>query len=108
MTDTINNRALNTMVNDWAAEIFGEVETQDDAMDIANQYADGSEWVIYYGKAHQLCQHCDTDEGEQWLEDIGQGCEDMTYDKWASAIAYAEILVRLQNAINELYEEASE
>ena len=99
---------LDAMTAAWAVEIFEQADDLDNAMDLAYQYADGSEWVIYYGKAHELCQKCNTDLGEEFLEDIGQTCEGMTYDKWASAIAYGEISQRLGRDVQALFEMAEE
>ena len=99
---------LNAMTASWAVEIFQQAQDLDEALDLVHQYADGSEWVIYYGKAHQVCQNCNTDLGEEFLEDIGQTCEGMTYDRWASAIAYGEIYTRLGRDVQGLFEMAEE
>ena len=94
---------LDAMVTDWAVEIFEQAEDQDNASDLAHQYADGSEWVIYHYKSHQLCAACNTDIGEEFIVDCCQS-EGWTYDGFASAIAYGEIVGRLQAAISGLYE----
>jgi len=98
---------LNDMVAAWAVEIFEQADDQDEAMDLAHQYADGSEWVIYHHKAHELCAACNTDAGEEYIADCCQS-EGWTYDGFASAIAFGEISGRLQSAINTLYEVAEE
>lgn len=95
---------LNAMVADWAVEIFEQTDNLDDACDLAHQYADGSEWVIYYHKAHELCANCNIDEGEEFIEGCGEPLEGWTYNGFASAIAFGEIYSRLQSAINTLYE----
>ena len=99
---------LDEMTAAWAVEIFEQTDSLDQAIEWAHQYADGSEWVIYYGKAHQLCQNCNTDLGVEYLEGIGQTSEGMTYDKWASAIAYGEIYTRLGRDVQGLFEMAEE
>ena len=101
-----SNFNLDEMTASWAVEIFEKAQDLDEALHLAHQYADGSEGVIYYGKAHQLCQKCNTELGEEYLEDIGQTCEGMTYDKWASAIAYGEIYTRLGRDVQDLFEMA--
>ena len=95
---------LDAMTAAWAVEIFEQATSRDDATDLAHEYADGSQWAMYYGKAHELCYNCNTDMGEQFLDDIGQTCDGMTYDKWASAIAYAEMYQRLERDLETLFE----
>ena len=94
---------LNDMVAAWAVEIFEQAEDQDEALDLAHQYADGSEWVTYHYKSHQLCAACNTDLGERFVADCCQS-EGWTYNGFASAIAFGEIRERLQAAIQGLYE----
>lgn len=98
---------LDAMVADWAVEIFEQAEDQDAASDLAHQYADGSEWVIYHYKAHQLCAACNTDRGEEFIADCFQS-EGWNYDAMGSAIAFGEIHSRLQSAIQTLYEMGEE
>ena len=95
---------LNDMVAAWAVEIFEQAEDQDEALDLAHQYADGSEWVIYHHKAHELCAACNTDLGEDFIEQCGEPEGGWTYNGFASAIAFGEICERLQAAIQGLYE----
>ena len=94
---------LNDMVAAWAVEIFEQAEDQDEAFDLAHQYADGSEWVIYHHKAHELCAACNTDLGEDFIEQFGEPEGGWTYNGFASAIAFGEIYGRLQSAIQGLY-----
>ena len=109
---TISNFTLTAACNAIAAEIFAEAiidmaddetpETYlDDMNDRAHETADGHEIVIYHFKAHELCLYCNTDSGEEFLEDCGMP-ETPTYDSLASAIAYGEILARITAQINEL------
>jgi hypothetical protein len=98
----LNDYKLNEYAQDCAREILEEVKRYGgDEYDLAHEHADGSEWVIYYSKAHELCQNCDTDNGEQFYEDCGPW-EDLTYDGVASIIAYGELHARICQAINEL------
>ena len=85
----------------------GVEQDLDAAIDMAHQYADGTEWVIYYAKAHELCAKCNTDNGEQFLEDVGHP-ENVTYDSLAVSIAYGEIYSRIAQAVQSLYEMAEE
>ena len=103
MNNTTNFN-LDAMVADWAVEIFEQAKDQDEALDLAYQYADGSEWVIYHYKAHELCANCNTNMGEDFIEMWGEPEGGWTYDGFASAIALGEIYERLQSAISTLYE----
>ena len=106
--NNVSNYNLDAMVAEWAVEIFEQAGDQDEAMDLAHQYAGGSEWVIYHYKAHQLCAACNTDAGEDFIEHCGEPVGGWTYDGFASAIAFGEIYERLQSAINALYKIAEE
>jgi len=107
---TINDYTLNEYAADIADEILRECDgdrelNRDDAIDMAHQHADGSEWVIYYHKAHELCQNCNTDNGEQFYEDCGPW-ENPTYNNIASTIAYGELRARIAQAIDAKINEA--
>jgi hypothetical protein len=102
---TINDYTLNEYAADIADEILRECDgDRDRAMDLAHEYADNSEWAIYYYKAHELCQNCNTDNGEEFYEDCGPW-EDITYNKIATIIAYGELRARIIQAIDEKIEE---
>lgn len=94
---------LTDLVSSWAVEIFEQSQDQDEALELASQYADGTEWVIYHYKAHQLCAAVNTDNGEAMLEDIGTP-DGATYDSLASLIAYFEIEARLRDALLGLFD----
>lgn len=99
---------LDDMVASWAVEIFEQTDNEDQAIEWAHQYADGSEWVIYFYKAHELCAGCNTDIGEGFVEDCGEPEGGWSYGGFASAIAYGEIVGRLNSAIQGLFEMAEE
>ena len=102
MTDErINDLLLDEMAQDFAKEIMAEIEDGDEPTDRAREYADGSQWVIYYHKAHELCANCNTDNGEQFLEDVGTP-DDVTYNKLATSIAYGELYHRICVAISDI------
>ena len=104
----INDYNLDAMTTHWAVEIFEQTKDEDEALDLAHQYADRSEWVIYYYKAHQLCAACNTDNGEDVVSECGEPEGGWTYDGFARAIAYGEIVGRLQSALHVLYEMADQ
>ena len=69
------------------------------------EYADGSEHVIYYGKAYAICQHCNIEQGEQFLQDVGSP-ENPTYDSLATVIAYGELKARIERELMKLIKES--
>jgi hypothetical protein len=98
---------LDDMVASWAVEIFEQTKTRDEGMDLVYLYADGSEWVIWYSKAHDLCRHCNTEQGEDFVNECYPD-SNLNYNEMASAIAYGEIQARLGQAVEGLYEMQSE
>lgn len=113
MTDFVMcDRSLDELAKDYAKEIASEIATygggHGDEWELAYQYADGSEWVIYTYKAHQLCQNCNTDAGEDFAQHCGEPEGGWTYDRFAYAIAYGEIASRIMLALDELKSEAAE
>ena len=101
----MNDHELDKIAKSYADEIIEECDGDcDDAMDLAHQYADGSEHVIYYYRAHQICQNCNTELGEQFLEDVGPG-ETPTYNSLATIIAYGELYGRICVEIDLALEE---
>ncbi len=105
--DTITNHKLDEYAADCAKEILEEINRYGgDEYDLAHEHADGSEWVIYYSKAHQLCQNCNTDHGEVFLAVVGTP-ENVTYDSLAVTIAYGELHARICQALDDLKSEAA-
>ncbi len=63
----LNDFTLTEYCNDIAQDICRDASDEDQAMDWATESADGSEYVIYYAKAHDLCRGCNTDAGEDFV-----------------------------------------
>lgn len=111
MTDTqITDYTLQKECESLAQEIFdemlrdtpaGESPDADDVYDKAHEAVDGHQWVIYYHYAHQICQNCNIEEGEQFLEDCGMP-ETPTYDSLAVSMAYGEMRARVAAALDTL------
>ena len=102
----MNDYQLNQIAEDMAREILAEIAGHGgDASDLALQTVDGCEHVIYHAKAHAICQGCNTDNGEQFLADVGNP-DPVTYDSLATMIAYGELLARVMSAIDEIGEGA--
>ena len=96
---------LDAMVNSTAVDIFEEYcLDRDGAFDRVHEEADGNEWVIYHHKSHELCANCNTDMGEEAIEDMGGLPEGSTYNSIASLIAFWEVYYRLNYALNTLFE----
>ena len=108
MAHTIqNDRDLDLYAEACADDIIAEMGLSADEDDIQNsvhEYADGSEHVIYYYKAHAICQNCNTDSGEEFLADVGNP-DPVTYDSLATTIAYGEIRARIKLAVDALLKE---
>jgi hypothetical protein len=106
MEKIMNDYQLNQIADEMAREILAEIsEHGGDASDLAHQTVDGCEHVIYHVKAHAICQGCNTDNGEQFLADVGNP-DPVTYDSLATSIAYGELLARVMSAIDEIGEGA--
>lgn len=112
MTDFVMcDSSLDKIAHEYAIEIASELASfgggHGDAWELAHQYADGSEWVIYHYKAHQLCQNCTTDAGEDFASNCGEPEGGWSYNGFASAIAYGELAARIMLALDELQNEAA-
>jgi len=103
---TINDYTLNQYAADVAGEIIRECGGDcEAALDMAHESANGSEWVLYSHKAHELCQNCDTRRGDQFYADCGP-MPDATYNRVACIVAYGELVARIETAINAQINEA--
>jgi len=100
----LNDYKLNEYVESIVEDILEDCDDIDSAMDQAHECADGSEYVIYYARAHELCQNCNTDMGEEFVEDIGVG-DNPTYESIACLIAYGELRGRIERAIHDHFED---
>jgi len=86
-----------------ARDIADEIkEHGGDAYDLAHEHADGSEHVIYFNKAHAICQNCDTSAGEDFISDTGEPEGGWSYDGFAVAIAYGELHSRILHALHKM------
>ena len=102
MTDLImNDYVLDTLANDYAQEILEQTQDVGEAYDLAHQYADGSEWVIYHYKAHMLCQNCNIADGQEFVDSCWSDTP-MSYDEMATRLAYGELQNRITTALYNL------
>jgi arginine/ornithine N-succinyltransferase beta subunit len=107
----MNDYKLDLIAQSYAEDIFAEMKQyqmdEDDAREIIWEWVDSSEYVIYYHKAHEICQNCDVSEGEAFAEDVGMP-ENVTYDSLAVQIAFGELVYRVTAAFDKLMEDYDE
>ena len=115
MTDfQINDHILSKECEGLAKDIFEETmadaaddetadQLRDDMSDRVHERVDGHEWVIYYHKALMTCAHCNVEEGEAFLEDIGMP-ETPTIYSIACLILYGEMRARTDAEISDMIE----
>lgn len=75
-----------------------------DPEEILWQRIDGHEWVIYTYKAIRLCAECNTDLGEEFLEECGTTSFN-SFDEHASMLAFGEMISRARRALNDMLED---
>lgn len=93
---------LNELCKQYAQDILGDAKSYDpenwleyvkeNANDLVHEWADGCYHVIYYYQAMQICAHCNTDQGADFVRDTGQYYTDI--NDLAVATAYGEIYSR--------------
>jgi hypothetical protein len=112
MSDIISDHQLSKECESVAVEIFQDMldgmapdETPEDHRDTmsdrAHEYADGHQWVIYTHYALSICAHCNTDQGEELVDDIGPP-KPFSLGAAAAMIAYGEMRARIESAISDL------
>ncbi len=110
INDHILTKECEGLARDIFDEIMGEAVSPDTAEDMRNEMqdrvhetVDGHEWVIYHYKALLTCAHCNVDQGEEFLEDVGLP-ETPTFNGLASLILFGEMRARVNSEINDLIE----
>ena len=102
--NTMNDHQLTEYCNDIAKEIAEETSNFDTANEQAHERSDGSEYVIYYYKAHDVCQNCNIDQGEDWFSDCYSVTHSKSYNEIATIMAYGEIQARISSKLWEIFE----
>ena len=104
MSDTIkNDYQLDQYAAAAARDIVDEIKRHGgEAYDMAHEHADACEHVIYYGKAHAICQNCNTNAGEDFVADMGEPEGGWSYDGFAVAIAYGELRARIEQKLYDM------
>ena len=109
MTNEIkSNYELDQYCQSIANDIFQELHDEDNlcssrALDLAHEYADASEHVIYHYKSHCIMMHCTTCDGQDLMEQSHDGSF-VDYDSLANQIVYFEICYRVEAKIAEGFE----
>ena len=92
-----------------AKEILKEIaEYGGDLDDLIHETVDGDANGFTYFRAHSICQNCNIDAGEDFVSETGGPEGGWSYDGFAVAIAYGEMLHRVRLACEELKEEMEE
>jgi hypothetical protein len=100
---------LDQYCRELAKEILREIaEYGGDLSDQIHESADNSQHVIYHSRAHSICQNCNIDNGEAFVDEIGTPEGGWSYNGIASAMAYGEIVQRLHDCVRELELEEAE
>ena len=98
-----SDKQLDRLAQAYADEIRKDIEQfGGEFSDMAWERADGSEHVIYYFNAKQLCSHCNTDDGEQFIDDIGGIPAGKSFDEIACMIAFGELYQRIMARLYDM------
>lgn len=75
--------------------------------DVVFEYVESAEHIIYTNRAIAICYNCNTNDGEDWLEEIYghtfDGCS--TFAEVCSRLAFAETYCRTLEFLKEVAEE---
>jgi len=99
---------LYTEAREIAKEALEQAEgCFDTAQDYLHDLCDMHQISIYYHKAIEFCANENTTDGESWLADSGGiAQEGDSFSTIACKIAFATLLVRSQDALHEMEDEA--
>lgn len=98
----INDYTLQNEAKEIAAMAILEAkEYGSDPIEMMEQACDGHEWVIYTYKAIKLCAECNTDDGEQYLDDCGID-QFASFADHATKLSYATLLGACHEAYAEI------
>ena len=115
MATVISDFELTKACDEIAAEIFANMlddlardeepeDKRDEMNERADEAADGHQWVIYTHYALSICAHCNTDEGEAFVDDVGAP-QPFDLAKAASMVAYGEMRARIGAELDRLIDE---
>lgn len=75
--------------------------------EILDEIVQGSDHVIYFAKAHAVCQNCHVTAGEDYAYDMGPPSDGWTYNTLATVIAYGELIYRAQMHLDDFFNDPS-
>ena len=120
MTDIISDFQLTKECDALAQEIFETFKDEntdpsapwdydpedyrDEMLERAHETTDGHQWVIYTHYALVICAHCNTDAGEEFVDEIGAPTP-FTLSGAASMIVYGEMRARTETELDRLISE---
>ena len=119
----MNDNELNAIATGFARDIIDQVKYddayeqgtdgfEDECRDKIHQYVDSSEHVLFSQNALQIYLNCDTEQGEDFLDDIGFWDDIPKKQRSLSAIAcvivYGELHSRVECFLSTLLEKESE
>jgi hypothetical protein len=106
MTDTINYSNLMERAERDARELLESADDWDTALDLVHDFCEW-DWVIYSGKALDLCAAVPNDvldNAEDVVSDCGYIGAETTLCEHASAVAYWIIRNAIMEQVTELWE----
>jgi len=87
----INNYTLELEADNIVNQaLVSHNEFGEDAVQVIHEICDGHRWSTDYAEAFELCANCDTNEGEDYLEEIGDTYKHIA--DHATKVAYATLL----------------
>ena len=78
---------------------------REEAYDYIYENVDGHEYVIYYSHAWKLCAENNTEEGEDYLEEVGLNHLQDGIDVLMTRLSYATILREVQDQFEDWFAE---
>ena len=88
----INNYTLELEADNIVNQaLVSHNEFGEDAVQVIHEICIAHQWATYYTKAFELCLNCDTDQGEDYLDDQGDTHFTSISDH-ATRVAYATLL----------------
>jgi hypothetical protein len=80
-----------------------DLDDPDSWDEYAHEWADGSEWVIYYHNARTLW--ADSSEVQAWEDDARDTAADSSIDSQITACVYLAVRAEIMEALREVAEE---
>lgn len=106
----MNDHELDKIAKDFANKIIERLKKDNEydgiESNLVHEFVTESPYVSNYSKAHEICQNCNTDSGEDFLDNIGI-TGNMTYNEHARLLAWGELHARVMDEYEKLMEEVA-